>query len=150
MNFELIIYLILGGSFGVLCRLSIIKIVSNNFACGIDNTLIINLISSFLAGIYIALNISSFKFILIFSIGFLGCFSTFSSFIFHLFTLIQEQKYLKFFRYYTKTLIYSFLLVLMGYFITKKILNWKYINYFLFYLFPIALCFWDFILIIFF
>ena len=123
MNFELIIYLILGGSFGVLFRLFIIRIVSNYFKFSLNSILTVNLTASLLAGIYIALDISSYKIFLIFSIGFLGCFSTFTSFIFHLYTLIQERKYLHFLQYYTKTLIYSFLLVWIGYVITKKILN---------------------------
>ena len=123
MSYELIIYLILGGSFGVLCRFFIVRKGNNIFGLSIENPLIVNLISSLLVGVYMAINISSYRIALILSVGYLGCFSTFSSFIFHLFKLIKEQRYLQFFKYYTKTLICSFLLFLMGYSITKVILN---------------------------
>ena len=122
MSFESIIYLILGGSCGVLCRLFILRIGSNIFGLRLENFLVVNLISSLLVGIYMALNISSYRICLIFSVGFLGCFSTFSSFIFHLFTLIKKRRYYQFFKYYINALICSFLLFLMGYFITKVIL----------------------------
>ena len=122
MSFESIIYLILGGSCGVLCRLFILRKGSNIFGLRLENFLVVNLISSLLVGIYMALNISSYRICLIFSVGFLGCFSTFSSFIFHLFTLIKERRYYQFFKYYINALICSFLLFLMGYFITKVIL----------------------------
>jgi len=122
LSFESIIYLILGGSFGVLCRLFILRKGSNIFGLRLEKFLVVNLISSLLVGIYMALNISSYRICLMFSVGFLGCFSTFSSFIFHLFTLIKEQRYHQFFKYYINALICSFLLFVMGYFITKVII----------------------------
>ncbi len=113
----------LGGTLGVLSRLLIMRKVQYKLGFHIDNILMVNLISSFLTGIYIALNISNYKIFLSLSTGFLGCFSTFSSFILNLFLLIKKRKYIQFFIYYTRTLILSFGLVFIGYFITKIIFN---------------------------
>ena len=121
MSIELIIYLIFGGTLGVLSRLFITR--KNNLKLQLkgDNFSTVNFISSFMTGIYIALDISSKKIILFFSIGFLGCFSTFSSFIFYLFTLLKEQKYMQFLKFYFFSLINSFLLVFVGFFVIKII-----------------------------
>ena len=120
MSSESLIYLILGSTLGVFSRLLITKKVDK---LARKNILKVNLIASFFTGIYIALNIIDYRAFLFLSVGFLGCFSTFSSFIFHLFTLLQEQKYVHFFKYYIETLIFSFLLVFIGYFLTKIIFN---------------------------
>ena len=139
MRFDLIIYLIFGGTLGVLARLLIMRKVQYKLGFYVDNILMVNLISSFLTGIYIALNISNYKIFLSLSTGFLGCLSTFSSFVLHLFLLIKKRKYIKFFFYYSSTLIFSSLLVFLGYFITKIIFNWKSQNYSLFFSFLIVL-----------
>ena len=123
MRFDLIIYLIFGGTLGVLLRLLVMRKVEYKFGFRVDNVLMVNLIASFLTGIYIALDIRNYKIFLFLSVGFLGCLSTFSSFILHLFLLIKKRKYIKFLYYYSGTLIFSFVLVFIGYFITKTIFN---------------------------
>ncbi len=97
--------------------------VEYKFGFRVDNVLMVNLIASFLTGIYIALNINNYKIVLFLTTGFLGCFSTFSSFILHLFLLIKKRKYIKFFLYYLRTLIFSMSLVFIGYSLTKIIFN---------------------------
>ena len=121
MDLELLIYLLLGGTFGVLLRSFFLKRSDYKIGLTIDNVSIVNLISSFLMGGYLALDISSTKISLFFLIGFLGCFSTFSSFIFNLFRLLKEKKYILFVQHYIEILFYSSLLVLIGYLTTKII-----------------------------
>ena len=123
MRLESVIYLLSGGTLGVLLRLIIVKKIDYKFGLTINNISTVNLISGFLVGIYIALNITSNNILLFFLIGFLGCFSTFSSFIFHLFILLKEQKYSQFIQHYIEIIIYSTLIVCLGYFTTKIIFN---------------------------
>tara|TARA_Y100001968_G_scaffold321566_1_gene356221 strand:+ start:4100 stop:4468 length:369 start_codon:yes stop_codon:yes gene_type:complete len=122
LKFELLIYLVLGGTLGVLLRSFIIKNYYN-IGLTIDNVSIVNLISSLLMGVYIALDISGNKISLFFLIGFLGCFSTFSSFIFNLFKLLKEKKYILFVQHYIEIIFYSSLMVFIGYLTTKIILT---------------------------
>ena len=63
-----------------------------NVGFNIQNTSIVNLISSFILGILVALNLSDNNLLLLFYSGFLGCFSTFSSFIYQLFILLKKKK----------------------------------------------------------
>ncbi len=123
MRFNSLIYLLLGGTIGVLSRLFVLKKYENKVGLTINNIAKVNLISSFLAGIYIALNIDNHSIFLFFSIGFLGCFSTLSSFIFYLFSLLKEKKYIKFITHYTEVIFYSILLFCIGHFTTKIIIN---------------------------
>ena len=61
-------------------------LIQNNFkktvGFDIQNTSIVNFLASFLLGILVALNFTNTKILVLFYSGFLGCFSTFSSFIY--------------------------------------------------------------------
>ena len=123
MLFESFFYLIIGGTLGVLLRLYLVRKIYFKLGLALNKISIINIISSFLVGIYLALDFTNNNISLFFLTGFLGCFSTFSSFIIHLFTLIKEEKYKQFLNYYIEVLIYSILLFSLGYSITQKIFN---------------------------
>ena len=82
------------------------------------DSLIVNVLASLFLGIFVALSPTNKNLILLFSIGFLGCFSTFSSFIYKLFNLIQKRKYINLLIYYIEVLVLSFLFFWFGYFIT--------------------------------
>jgi len=60
----------------------------------IQNTSIVNFLSSFLLGILVALNFLNNEILVLIYSGFLGCFSTFSSFIYQLFILYKKRKFL--------------------------------------------------------
>ena len=85
----------------------------------IQNTTIVNFISSFFLGILIALNFINNELLVIFYSGFLGCFSTFSSFIYQLFNLFKERKFLRLFLHYIAVITFSFLFLYLGYFVVQ-------------------------------
>ena len=60
----------------------------------VNNTSLVNYLASLFLGILLASDIHSNNLLLLFYVGFLGCFSTFSSFIYQLFVLIQRRKLL--------------------------------------------------------
>ncbi len=81
----------------------------------------INLIASFLFGISLALELkySSYpeQISLFFNVGFLGSFSTFSTYILEIFDKLQKQNIRHFFKLCTIPLIGSILLLSIGYLI---------------------------------
>jgi len=89
LEFIAIGIILLGSSFGLILRI----IIQNNFkkSIGFDiqNTSIVNFLSSFFLGIFVALNFINNEILVLFYGGFLGCFSTFSSFIYQLFILFK-------------------------------------------------------------
>ena len=88
-----------------------------------NTTLIVNVLASLFLGIYEGLNITNKNLILFIFVGFLGCLSTFSSFIYQLFNLIREKKYLILLVYYAEVIVLSFLFFCLGYFITLTFIN---------------------------
>ena len=119
MDFSSISLILLGSTFGLILRI----FIQNNFkkSIGFDNqnTSIVNFLSSFLLGILVALNFINNEILVLFYSGFLGCFSTFSSFIYQLFELFQKRKYLKLFFHYIEVIFFSFLFFYLGYFLIQ-------------------------------
>ena len=121
MELDDFIYILAGSTFGLIVRM-FIKYISGREKLFTSNTiLIVNVLASLFLGIFVSLNITSKNLVLFFYVGFLGCLSTFSSFIYQLFQLIQERKYFKLLLYYTEVFILSFVFFCLGYFITS---NW--------------------------
>ena len=87
----------------------------------IQNISIINFIASFFLGIFVALNFINNNLLLLFYIGFLGCFSTFSSFVYQLFVLFQEGKYMRLFFHYLEVILISFFFFYVGYYLMQII-----------------------------
>ena len=90
-----------------------------NVGFNIQNTSIVNLISSFILGILVSLNFLNNNILLLFYIGFLGCFSTFSSFIYQLLVLFQKRKFMRLFFHYIEVILLSFSCFYLGYFLLK-------------------------------
>jgi len=93
-----------------------------NVGFNIQNTSIVNLISSFFLGILVSLNFLNNNILLLFYISFLGCFSTFSSFIYQLFVLFQKRKFMRLFFHYIEVIILSFLCFYFGYYLMQIII----------------------------
>ena len=108
----------MGSTLGLILRLFINFKFKTKIYIYFKNSLIVNVLASLFLGIFLALNLNNKDLLLLFYVGFLGCFSTYSSFIYQLFNLIQKRKYLSFILYYIEVLVLSFLLFCSGYFIT--------------------------------
>ena len=85
----------------------------------IQNTSIVNFLSSFFLGILVALNFINNEILVLFYSGFLGCFSTFSSFIYQLFILLKKRKFLILFFHYIEVIFFSFFFFYLGYLIIQ-------------------------------
>ena len=99
--------------------------IQNNFkkniGFDIQNTSIVNFLSSFVLGILVALNFINNEILVLFYTGFLGCFSTFSSFIYQLFVLFQQGKFMRLFFHYIEVILLSFICFYLGYCLMKII-----------------------------
>jgi len=92
-----------------------------NTGFNIQNTSIVNFIASFFLGILVALNFMNNNIFLLFYTGFLGSFSTFSSFVYQLFILFQKKKFIRLFFHYIEVIILSFLCFYLGYYLMQII-----------------------------
>ena len=119
MNFSSIVIILIGSTIGLSLRIFIQNNFKKNIGFNIQSTSIVNFISSFFLGILVALNFSDKNLLLLFYLGFLGCFSTFSSFIYQLFILYMQGKFQRLFFHYIEVVIFSFLFFYLGYFIIK-------------------------------
>ena len=112
--------ILFGSSLGLILRIFIQKNCKIKKGFDIQNTSIVNFISSFFLGILVALNFINSDLFLLFYTGFLGCLSTFSSFIYQLFILFQKKKYFILIYHYLEVIIISFLCFYLGYFLIKS------------------------------
>ena len=119
MAFSSIGIILLSSTFGLILRILIQKNFKKNIGFDIQNTSIVNFIASFFLGILVSLNFRNNNVLLLFYTGFLGCFSTFSSFIYQLFILYKKRKFLRLFFHYMEVIVLSFFFFYLGYFITK-------------------------------
>ena len=119
MNFSSIGIILLGSTFGLILRIFIQNNFKKSIGFYIQNTSIVNFIASFLLGILVALNFINNQLLLLFYAGFLGSFSTFSSFIYQLFILFKKREYLRLCLHYIEVVFFSFLLFYLGYFLIK-------------------------------
>ena len=124
MDLDTVIYILIGSTFGLILRFFIKYNFKRKIVFNISNSLIVNILSSLFLGTFLALNLINKDIILLFFVGFLGCFSTFSSFIYELFDFIQQRQYISLILYYIKVLVLSFLFFCLGYFITLIFKNW--------------------------
>ncbi len=121
MNIISIIFILSGSTFGLILRTFIQKNIQINAGFNIQNTSIVNFIASFSLGIFLALNHNISSLLLLFFSSFLGCFSTFSSFIYQLFLLFQKRKFMRLFFHYFEVIIISFMCFYLGYYLMQII-----------------------------
>ena len=119
MDLNSIFIILTGSTFGVILRIFIQNNFRKKIGFDIQNTSIINFIASFFLGILVALNFVNNEILFLFYSGFLGCFSTFSSFIYQLFILFKNRKFVRLFFHYIEVIALSFLLFYLGYFLIK-------------------------------
>jgi len=100
LDFSAIGTILIGSTFGLILRIFIQNNFKKNMCFDIQNTSIVNFLSSFFLGILVALNFINNEILALFYSGFLGCFSTFSSFIYQLFILFKKREFLRLFLHY--------------------------------------------------
>ena len=123
MEFNSISFVFLGSTFGLIIRMFIQNNLKINIGFNIQSTSIVNFIASFFLGILVALKFIDHKILLLFYTGFLGSFSTFSSFVYQLFVLLQKRKFMRLFFHYIEVVIISLLCFYLGYFIIQFFLK---------------------------
>ena len=116
MDITSIIIVLFGSTFGLILRMLIQNNLKINVGFNIQNTTIVNFIASFFLGVLVALNFINNDILLLFYSGFLGSFSTFSSFIYQLFILFKKRKFLRLIFHYIEVIGFSFLFFYLGYF----------------------------------
>ena len=107
--------ILLSSTFGLILRIFIQNNFKKNIGFNIQNTSIVNFTASFFLGVLVALNFINNDLLMLFYIGFLGCFSTFSSFIYQLFILFQKGKFMRLFFHYLEVILLSFVCFYLGY-----------------------------------
>ena len=124
MDFSSISIILLGSTFGLILRIFIQNNFKKSIGFDIQNTSIVNFIASFFLGILVALNFVNNYILLLFYTSFLGCFSTFSSFIYQLLVLFQKRKFMRLFFHYIEVILLSFICFYLGYFLLKIEMAW--------------------------
>ena len=121
MDITSIIFLLFGSTCGLILRIFIQNNLRIKMGFDIQNTSIVNFIASFFLGNLVALNFTNNKILLLFYTGFLGCFSTFSAFVYQLFLLLQKRKFMSLFYHYIEVIFLSFLFFYLGYYLIQII-----------------------------
>ena len=121
MDFSSISLILIGSTFGLILRIFIQNKFKKSIGFDIQNTSIVNFLSSFFLGILVALNFINNNTLALFYSGFLGSFSTFSSFIYQLFVLFKKRKFMSLFFHYIEVMIISFLCFYLGYYLIQII-----------------------------
>ena len=117
MDFSSIGIILLGSTLGLTLRIFIQNNFKKRIGFDIQNTSIVNFLSSFFLGILVALDFINNEILALFYSGFLGCLSTFSSFICQLFILFKKREFLKLFFHYVEVIIFSFFFFFLGNFL---------------------------------
>ena len=119
MDFYSIAIILIGSTFGLILRIFIKNNLKINIGFDIQSNTIVNFIASFFLGILVALNFIDNEILFLLYIGFLGCLSTFSSFICQLFILFKKGKFLKLFFHYIEVIFFSFIFFYLGFYLIK-------------------------------
>ena len=109
----------LGSTVGLVLRMFVKYKLRIKKGFYINNTSLVNILASLFLGFLVALNPVNQNLLLLFYVGFLGCFSTFSSFIYDLFVLFQSKQFVRLFLHYIEVIVLSFLFFYVGYYLIK-------------------------------
>ncbi|BAH05337.1 hypothetical protein CKR_0286 [Clostridium kluyveri NBRC 12016] len=118
MNF---VFVGIGGAFGSLARYQLGKVISQKSATTFPvGTFIINITGAILLGMVSSLNISKNMYLLL-GDGFLGAYTTFSTFMYEGFNLFQENEKLNAFIYILGSLILGIIGYILGFWLGNLI-----------------------------
>lgn len=110
----------IGGFFGAILRAIISNQYNNKYSLQHLGTFLVNSIGSFLLGFILNLHIQS-GFNLLFGVGFLGSFTTFSTFKVENIKLLQSKKRKKFMVYLTMSYLLGIGLAGLGFWLARLI-----------------------------
>ena len=119
INSNSIIIVLFGSTLGLILRIFIQNNFKINIGFNIQNTSVVNFIASFFLGILVALNFVNNHKLFLFYTGFLGSFSTFSSFVYQLFALFKKKQLIRLFLHYLEVIILSFICFYLGYYLMQ-------------------------------
>ena len=119
MDLNSIGYVLLGSTVGLVLRMFVKYKVKIKTGFYINNTSLVNILASLFLGFLVALNPVNQNLLLLFYVGFLGCFSTFSSFIYDLFVLFHSKQFVRLFFHYIEVIVISFLFFYLGFYLIK-------------------------------
>ena len=119
MDLISIFIVLIGSTFGLILRIYIQNNFKIKIGFNIQNTSIVNFLASFFLGILVALNLTNNYILLLLTTSYLGCFSTFSTFVYNLFILFKKKKFLSLVLHYIEVIVLSFIFFYLGYFITQ-------------------------------
>jgi len=119
LEISFILIVLIGSAIGCILRIFIQDNFKIKVGFDIQSNSIVNFIASFFLGILIALNITNKDLFFVFCTAFLGCFSTFSSFIYQLFILLKKRQFIRLFFHYLEVMIFSFVSFYAGYFLMQ-------------------------------
>ena len=86
----------------------------------INNNFFISIIGSFLVGFFISRKLSDSTEKILLS-GFFSCFTSFSGFIYFLYTILNQGDWIKFIIFFNLIIIVNLFTMLFGFFISRKI-----------------------------
>ena len=126
MNFTILLYIGVGGFLGAVSRFGVSSWLQNIFSAFFFpiGTLGVNVIGSFIIGFLIPYfeHITSHEYRALFIVGFLGSFTTFSTFSHDTMLMFQTQEYFKAFLNITLNVILCVIATILGAMIFKKII----------------------------
>lgn len=110
----------LGGGLGAVLRYIMTNIMNKNLNLEHWATFWVNISGCFLIGILgeIFINLNSPMYSLLI-IGFVGSYTTFSTFEYENISLIAKEKYLEFLKYSTSSCLFGFIAVISGFYLIK-------------------------------
>ena len=112
------IFVAIGGFFGAVGRFTFSEYIKKHVQIpGYFATFIVNCIGSFLLGFIFGLELTNAFYQLI-AIGFLGAFTTFSTFSFEVVQLVEKRNYQSAIGYLISSICFCVLLASIGYFLT--------------------------------
>jgi fluoride exporter len=118
---EPIVLIFFGGGLGSICRYLISKLATQSFANYYPwGTLIINLLGSFLIGLFIEKYNSHQNWRLLLVTGFCGGFTTFSAFSYENFQLIETSNYKALFSYVFTSCVGGLLATILGFWLARR------------------------------
>ena len=109
MKINNLIYILLASYLATFLRLTI----KNNF--------FISIIGSFLVGFFISRRLSYANEKILLS-GFFSCFTSFSGFIYFLYTILKEGEWIKFIIFFNLIIIVNLFTMLFGFWISRKMI----------------------------